>query len=186
MYFDTEAIGDMYQKCANFSDKLISDTNSSGDDVTYGELAYDQVSSEIGDIDRIETQVVYLLRLKDDGYLQKIKEADERYLTIQLYGNLYNVSNAEATPEDKRTTNLSIHTYLGGTMLKDDANKTMVNEGGEEVNVGAIKDVTYNITAINRTVGGTVETVTSKFQHLGTLQYNVKDKTAVFIPAKSS
>ena len=185
MYFDTEAIGDMYQKCVNFGDKIVSDKNASGDDVTYGELAFDQVTSKIGDIDRIETQVVYLLRLKDDGYLQKIKEADERYLIIQLYGNLYNVTNAKATPEGKRTTNLSVHTYLGGTMSKDNDKKTMVNEGGEEVNVGAIKDVTYNITAINNIKGDTVETVTSIFQHLGTLQYNVRDKTAVFTPVNN-
>lgn len=185
MYFDTEAIGNMYQKCAYFAGKLITDTNSEGNVVTYGELAYDQISSSTGNINRIETQVVYMLNLKNDGYLQKIKEASERYLTIQLYGNLYNETNATETPEQYRNTKLSIHTYLGGTMLKDDDNKTMVNTGGTEVNVGVIKDVTYNITAINNTGGGNVEKVTTKFQHLGTLQYNVKDKTAVFIPVNN-
>lgn len=185
MYFDTEAIGNMYQKCAYYGVNLITDTNSEGNRVTYGELAYDQVSSSTGNINRIETQVVYMLNLKDDGYLQKIKEASERYLTIQLYGNLFNKTNATETPEQYRNTKLSIHTYLGGTMLKDDDNQTMVNTGGTEVNVGAIKDVTYNITAINSTGGNTVEKVTTKFQHLGTLQYNVKDKTAVFIPVNN-
>ena len=185
MYFDTKAIGNMYQKCAYFGSKLITETNSYEEKITYGELAYDQISSKTDDIDRIETQVVYLLKLKDDGYLQKIKEAGERYLTIQLYGNLYNDTNANATPAAFRNTRLSIHTYLGGTMSKDDTNKTMVNEGGEEVNKGAINDVTYNITAINKKGGSSVDNVTSLFQHLGTLQYNVRDKTAVFIPVNS-
>ena len=185
MYFDTKAIGNMYQKCAYFGSKLITETNSDEEKITYGELAYDQIFSKTDDIDRIETQVVYLLKLKDDGYLQKIKEAGERYLTIQLYGNLYNYTNANATPAAFRNTRLSIHTYLGGTMLKDDTNKTMVNEGGEEVNKGAINDVTYNITAINKKGGSDTDTVTSLFQHLGTLQYNVRDKTAVFIPVNS-
>lgn len=185
MYFDTPSIGNMYQKCAYFGNKLINDKNSSEETVTYGELAYDQMSSRTGDIDRIETQCVYLLKLKDDGYLQKIKESDERYLTIQLYGNLYRKSGAEATPIDLRTTKLSIHTYLGGTMSKDDATQTMVNTGGTEVNVGSIKDVTYDMVKYSYSTGGSnVETVTSNFQHLGTLQYNVKDKTAVFSPAK--
>lgn len=186
MYFDTPSIGNMYQKCAYFGTKLINDKNSSEEAVTYGELAYDQLFSKTGDVDRIETQCVYLLKLKDDGYLQKIKESGERYLTIQLYGNLYNEYGTEATPIDLRTTRLSIHTYLGGTMSKDDTNKTMVNTGGTEVNVGAIQDVTYDMVKYSySTSGSNVETVTSQFQHLGTLQYNVKDKSAVFTPVNN-
>lgn len=184
MYFDTPAIGTMNQKCAYFLGKLIKDKDSQGNDCTYGELAYDQLTSNsIKGTNRIETQVVYLLKLQQDGYLQKIKEASQKYLTIQLYGNLYNVDGANATPANLRTTRLSIHTYLGGTMQKDDTNQTMKNVGGTEVNVGAINDVSYNISAINKKGGSSVSVVTSLFQHLGKLEYNVRDKSAVFIPA---
>lgn len=181
MYFDTQSIGDMYQKCAYFSSKTISVTGEDGATKVYGELAYDQVSSTTDDLNRIETQVVYLLKLQEDGYLQKIKEASEKYLTIQLYGNFYRPS-AVASSSSKKTT-LSIHTYLGGTMEKDDTNKTMKNVDGEEKNVGVIKDVTYEITSAKASAGSSVTVLEENgFQHLGTISYNIRDKSAVFTP----
>lgn len=181
MYFDTQSIGDMYQKCAYFSSKTISVTGEDGVTKVYGELAYDQVSSSTDDLNRIETQVVYLLKLQEDGYLQKIKEASEKYLTIQLYGNFYRPS-AVTSSSSKKTT-LSIHTYLGGTMEKDDTNKTMKNVDGKEVNIGAIKDVTYEITSAKASAGSSVTALEENgFQHLGTISYNIRDKSAVFTP----
>lgn len=181
MYFDTQSIGDMYQKCAYFSSKTISVTGEDGTTKVYGELAYDQVSSATDDLNRIETQVVYLLKLQEDGYLQKIKEASEKYLTIQLYGNFYRPS-AVASSSSKKTT-LSIHTYLGGTMEKDDTNKTMKNVDGKETNVGIIKDVTYEITSAKASAGSSVTVLEENgFQHLGTISYNIRDKSAVFTP----
>jgi hypothetical protein len=181
MYFDTQSIGDMYQKCAYFSSKTISVTGEDGTTKVYGELAYDQVSSSTDDLNRIETQVVYLLKLQEDGYLQKIKEASEKYLTIQLYGNFYRPSAVESS--SSKETTLSIHTYLGGTMEKDDTNKTMKNVDGTEVNIGAIKDVTYEITSAKASAGSSVTVLEEEgFQHLGTISYNIRDKSAVFTP----
>ena len=184
MYFDTISIGDMYQKCAYFGGKTIGVINDDGSKSIYGELAYDQIASLTTDLNRIETQVIYLLKLQEDGYLQKMKEASEKYLTIQLYGNLFNVENASKSSSN--LTTLSIHTYLGGIMERDDTNKTMKNNGGTEVNIGAIEDVTYHITSLNRQGGGTVEILKqNNFQHLGTISYNIRDKSAVFTPVNT-
>lgn len=181
MYFDTASIGDMYQKCAFYNSQTISVTDEDGNTSVYGELAYDQVSSTDTDLNRIETQVIYLLKLQEDGYLQKMKEAGEKYLTIQLYGNLFNVENASKSSSN--LTTLSIHTYLGGTMERDDINKTMKNNGGTEVNIGAIEDVAYHITSLNREGGITVEKLKQyNFQHLGAISYNIIDKSAIFTP----
>lgn len=183
MYFDTKSIGNMYQKTAYYSSKLITDTIIDGTTMTFGELAYDQASiSTKEDLDRIETQVVYLLNLQENGFLQQIKEASDKYLTIQLYGIMYNEINAKATPDYNNVT-LSIHTYKGGTMEKDDTNKTMTNVGGEEVNIDAIPPVEYVITKYGGISGKDVETLQKSFQHLGKIEYNVKDKSAVFTPS---
>lgn len=186
MYFDTQSIGDMYHKCAYFGNKTITDkimVDGQETDKVYAELAYDQITSaSITDVNRIETQVVYLKELKDDGYLDKIKQSGEKILKIKLYGNLYKVTNAEITPQDLRTTQLSIHTYLGGTMERDDTKQTMVNKDGTEVNVGKIQSMTYLINSISSLPGSTVETLETKFDYLGIIEYDIAEKTAVFTP----
>lgn len=175
MCFNTESIGAMYKKYSSFSGKLISEN-----DTVYAELAYDQIkSSSLSDLDRIETQVVYLAKLKEDGYLKKIKNSGDRTLKIELYGNLYNVTQAQLTPIYLRKVDLTIHTYLGGTMVRDDANKTMQNVDGEEKSHLTIP--TYYIRSMNK-VDGSRPTNVAKFDHLGTLNYNVQDQTAVFSP----
>lgn len=175
MCFNTESIGAMYKKYSSFSGKLISEN-----DTVYAELAYDQIkSSSLSDLDRIETQVVYLAKLKEDGYLKKIKNSGDRTLKIELYGNLYNVTQAQLTPIYLRKVDLTIHTYLGGTMVRDDANKTMQNVDGEEKSHLTIP--TYYIRSMNK-VDGSRPINVAKFDHLGTVSYNVQDQTAVFSP----
>lgn len=175
MCFNTESIGAMYKKYSSFSGKLISEN-----DTVYAELAYDQIkSSSLSDLDRIETQVVYLAKLKEDGYLKKIKNSGDRTLKIELYGNLFNVTQAQLTPVNLRKVDLTIHTYLGGTMVRDDANKTMQNVDGEEKSHLTIP--TYYIRSMNK-VDGSRPTNVAKFDHLGTVSYNVQDQTAVFSP----
>lgn len=180
MYFDTASIGDMYRKTAYFNGKKIDEN-----EVTYGELAYDQITSTESNFSRIETQVVYLQKLKDDGYLQKIKDNNDRFLDIALYGNLFKVDEAKKTPDALRQVKLSIHTYLGGTMERDDTNKTMINNDGTEVNVGEIQPITYHINAMNSEGGRTYDAVKNNFDYLGTIHYNVKNQSAVFSPNTS-
>ena len=175
MFFNTPSIGAMYKKYSSFSGKLISENGT-----VYAELAYDQIKSpSLSDLDRIETQVVYLAKLKEDGYLSKIKNSGDRTLEIELYGNLYNTLEAGKTPVYLRKVDLTIHTYLGGTMVRDDANKTMQNIDGEEKSHLTIP--TYYIRAMHM-VAGNIPTNVASFDHLGTLSYNVKDQTAVFSP----
>lgn len=174
MFFNTASIGNMYKKYSSFLTKKISENKTD-----YAELAYDQIASTLNDLDRIETQVVYLARLKDDGYLKKIKNSGDRILKIELYGNLYNKTKAEKTPVNLRTVDLEIHTYFGGTMVRDDTNKTMQNVGGEEKSHQKIR--TYYLRSINP-FSGSSDVAVAKFDHLGTLNYNVQDQTAVFSP----
>ena len=174
MFFNTASIGNMYKKYSSFLTKKISENETD-----YAELAYDQIASTLTDLDRIETQVVYLARLKDDGYLKKIKNSGDRILKVELYGNLYNKTKAEKTPVNLRTVDLEIHTYFGGTMVRDDTNKTMQNVGGEEKSHQKIR--TYYLRSINP-FSGSSDVAVAKFDHLGTLNYNVQDQTAVFSP----
>ena len=174
MFFNTESIGAMYKKYSAFSSKKISENET-----VYAELAYDQITSVLQKTDRIETQVVYLAKLKDDGYLNKIKNSGDRVLNIELYGNLYKAEYAEATPVWERQVDLTIHTYLGGTMIRDDANMTMQNVGGEEKSNITVS--TYFLRSIHQVAGDTDSNV-ANFDHLGTLSYNVQDRTAVFSP----
>ena len=174
MFFNTESIGAMYKKYSAFSSKKISENET-----VYAELAYDQITSVLQNTHRIETQVVYLAKLKDDDYLNKIKNSGDRVLNIELYGNLYKAEYAEATPVWERQVDLTIHTYLGGTMIRDDANMTMQNVGGEEKSNITVS--TYFLRSINQIAGDTDSNV-AKFDHLGTLSYNVQDRTAVFSP----
>ena len=174
MFFNTASIGAMYKKYSSFSGKEISEN-----DTVYAELAYDQISSKSSDLNRIETQVVYLAKLKEDGYLKKIKNSGDRILKIELYGNLYNVTQAQLTPVNLRTVDLEIHTYLGGTMIRDDAKQTMQNVGGEEKSHQKIQ--TYYLRSMNK-ISGSSDSNVASFDHLGTLNYNVQDQTAVFSP----
>ena len=174
MFFNTASIGAMYKKYSSFSGKEISEN-----DTVYAELAYDQISSKSSDLNRIETQVVYLAKLKEDGYLKKIKNSGDRILKIELYGNLYNVTQAQLTPVYLRKVDLEIHTYLGGTMIRDDAKQTMQNVGGEEKSHQKIQ--TYYLRSMNK-ISGSSDSNVASFDHLGTLNYNVQDQTAVFSP----
>lgn len=175
MFFNTPSIGAMYKKYSSFSGKLISENGT-----VYAELAYDQIKSpSLSDLNRIETQVVYLAKLKEDGYLKKIKNSGDRTLKIELYGNLYNTDYAQMTPVNLRTVDLTIHTYLGGTMIRDDAKKTMQNIGGEEKSHQKIGP--YYLRSINM-ISGSSDSNVASFDHLGTLNYNVQDQTAVFSP----
>lgn len=175
MFFNTASIGAMYKKYSSFSGNLISENGT-----VYAELAYDQIKSpSLSDLNRIETQVVYLAKLKEDGYLKKIKNSGDRTLKIELYGNLFNTGYAEMTPVNLRTVDLTIHTYLGGTMIRDDAKQTMQNIGGEEKSHQKIQ--TYYLRSINM-ISGSSDSNVASFDHLGTLNYNVQDQTAVFSP----
>ena len=174
MFFNTASIGAMYKKYSSYIGKEISEN-----DTVYAELAYDQISSKSSDLNRIETQVVYLAKLKEDGYLKKIKNSGDRTLKIELYGNLYNETQAQLTPVNQRTVNLTIHTYLGGTMIRDDAKQTMQNIGGEEKSHQEIGP--YYLRSINM-ISGSSDSNVASFDHLGTLNYNVQDQTAVFSP----
>lgn len=175
MFFNTPSIGAMYKKYSSFSGKLISENGT-----VYAELAYDQIKSpSLSDLNRIETQVVYLAKLKEDGYLKKIKNSGDRTLKIELYGNLYNTDYAQMTPVNLRTVDLTIHTYLGGTMIRDDAKQTMQNIGGEEKSHQEIGP--YYLRSINM-ISGSSDSNVASFDHLGTLNYNVQDQTAVFSP----
>lgn len=174
MFFNTPSIGAMYKKYSSYIGKEISEN-----DTVYAELAYDQISSKSSDLNRIETQVVYLAKLKEDGYLKKIKNSGDRILKIELYGNLYNVTQAQLTPVSLRKVDLEIHTYLGGTMIRDDAKQTMQNIGGEEKSHQKIQ--TYYLRSINM-ISGSSDSNVASFDHLGTLNYNVQDQTAVFSP----
>lgn len=175
MFFNTASIGAMYKKYSSFSGKLISENGT-----VYAELAYDQIKSpSLSDLNRIETQVVYLAKLKEDGYLKKIKNSGDRTLKIELYGNLYNTDYAQMTPVNLRTVDLTIHTYLGGTMIRDDAKQTMQNVGGEEKSHQEIGP--YYLRSINM-ISGSSDSNVASFDHLGTLNYNVQDQTAVFSP----
>ena len=175
MFFNTASIGAMYKKYSSFSGELISENGT-----VYAELAYDQIRSpSLSDLNRIETQVVYLAKLKEDGYLKKIKNSGDRTLKIELYGNLFNTGYAEMTPVNLRTVDLTIHTYLGGTMIRDDAKQTMQNVGGEEKSHQKIQ--TYYLRSINM-ISGSSDSNVASFDHLGTLNYNVQDQTAVFSP----
>lgn len=175
MFFNTASIGAMYKKYSSFSGKLISENGT-----VYAELAYDQIKSpSLSDLNRIETQVVYLAKLKEDGYLKKIKNSGDRTLKIELYGNLFNTDYAEMTPVSLRKVDLEIHTYLGGTMIRDDAKQTMQNIGGEEKSHQKIQ--TYYLRSINM-ISGSSDSNVASFDHLGTLNYNVQDQTAVFSP----
>ena len=175
MFFNTASIGAMYKKYSSFSGKLISENGT-----VYAELAYDQIKSpSLSDLNRIETQVVYLAKLKEDGYLKKIKNSGDRTLKIELYGNLFNTGYAEMTPVNLRTVDLTIHTYLGGTMIRDDAKQTMQNIGGEEKSHQEIGP--YYLRSINM-ISGSSDSNVASFDHLGTLNYNVQDQTAVFSP----
>lgn len=175
MFFNTASIGAMYKKYSSFSGELISENGT-----VYAELAYDQIKSpSLSDLNRIETQVVYLAKLKEDGYLKKIKNSGDRTLKIELYGNLFNTGYAEMTPVNLRTVDLTIHTYLGGTMIRDDAKQTMQNVGGEEKSHQKIQ--TYYLRSINM-ISGSSDSNVASFDHLGTLNYNVQDQTAVFSP----
>lgn len=175
MFFNTPSIGAMYKKYSSFSGKLISENGT-----VYAELAYDQIKSpSLSDLNRIETQVVYLAKLKEDGYLKKIKNSGDRTLKIELYGNLFNTGYAEMTPVNQRTVDLTIHTYLGGTMIRDDVKQTMQNIGGEEKSHQEIGP--YYLRSINM-ISGSSDSNVASFDHLGTLNYNVQDQTAVFSP----
>ena len=175
MCFNTESIGAMYKYYSSFTSTKISENGT-----VYAELAYDQIKSpSLSDLNRIETQVVYLAKLKEDGYLKKIKNSGDRTLKIELYGNLFNTGYAEMTPVNQRTVDLTIHTYLGGTMIRDDAKQTMQNVGGEEKSHQEIK--TYYLRSINM-ISGSSDSNVASFDHLGTLNYNVQDQTAVFSP----
>ena len=175
MFFNTPSIGAMYKKYSSFSGKLISENGT-----VYAELAYDQIKSpSLSDLNRIETQVVYLAKLKEDGYLKKIKNSGDRTLKIELYGNLYNTDYAQLTPVSLRKVDLEIHTYLGGTMIRDDAKQTMQNIGGEEKSHQKIGP--YYLRSINM-ISGSSDSNVASFDHLGTLNYNVQDQTAVFSP----
>lgn len=175
MFFNTPSIGAMYKKYSSYSGKLISENGT-----VYAELAYDQIKSpSLSDLNRIETQVVYLAKLKEDGYLKKIKNSGDRTLKIELYGNLYNTDYAQMTPVNQRTVALTIHTYLGGTMIRDDAKQTMQNIGGEEKSHQEIGP--YYLRSINM-ISGSSDSNVASFDHLGTLNYNVQDQTAVFSP----
>lgn len=175
MFFNTASIGAMYKKYSSFSSNLILENGT-----VYAELAYDQIKSpSLSDLNRIETQVVYLAKLKEDGYLKKIKNSGDRTLKIELYGNLFNTGYAEMTPVNLRTVDLTIHTYLGGTMIRDDAKQTMQNVGGEEKSHQKIQ--TYYLRSINM-ISGISDSNVASFDHLGTLNYNVQDQTAVFSP----
>ena len=120
-----------------------------------------------------------MAKLKEDGYLKKIKNSGDRTLKIELYGNLFNTLEARKTPVYLRKVDLTIHTYLGGTMVRDDANKTMQNVDGEEKSHLTIP--TYYIRSMNKVAGNRPINV-AKFDHLGTVSYNVQDQTAVFSP----
>lgn len=175
MCFNTESIGAMYKYYSSFTSTKISENGT-----VYAELAYDQIKSpSLSDLDRIETQVVYLAKLKEDGYLSKIKNSGDRTLEIELYGNLYSDLEARKTPVYLRKVDLTIHTYLGGTMVRDNANKTMQNVDGEEKSHLTIP--TYYIRAMHM-VAGNIPTNVARFDHLGTVSYNVQDQTAVFSP----
>ena len=174
MFFNTPSIGAMYKKYSSYIGKVISENGT-----VYAELAYDQINSDLSDLNRIETQVVYLAKLKEDGYLKKIKNSGDRILKIELYGNLFDTDYAQMTPVNLRTVNLTIHTYLGGTMIRDDAKHTMQNVGGEEKSHQEIK--TYYLRSMNK-ISGSSDSNVALFDHLGTLNYNVQDQTAVFSP----
>ena len=174
MFFNTPSIGAMYKKYSSYIGKVISENGT-----VYAELAYDQINSDLSDLNRIETQVVYLAKLKEDGYLKKIKNSGDRTLKIELYGNLFDTDYAQMTPVNQRTVNLTIHTYLGGTMIRDDAKHTMQNVGGEEKSHQEIK--TYYLRSMNK-ISGSSDSNVASFDHLGTLNYNVQDQTAVFSP----
>lgn len=149
----------------------------------YAELAFDQLYASSGaGLDCVETQVIYLKELETYKYLKQMKAAGDNILRIQFYGNLYDVSDAEQIPYSDRQVEVSFQTYLGGVMEKNLEQKTMNNSGG----ILKFNDTIgkYNITSINGVGGRDINTV-STFTHLGVLEYNIKDKTAVFRPSNN-
>jgi hypothetical protein len=117
----------------------------------------------------------------------KIVNSD-RYLPTHLYGNLYELSAASETPEEKRITKLTLHTYLGGEMVKNEEKQTITNDGGVEVNQDIFNFLTeteklnYLINSMNNCGGRNVDIVKDKFQHMGDLSYYPKNKAAFFAP----
>lgn len=149
----------------------------------YAELAFDQLSASLGTgLDCVETQVIYLKELETYKYLKQMKAAGDNILRVQFYGNLFDVSDADQIPYPDRQVEVSFQTYLGGVMEKNLEQKTMNNSGGIlKFNETIGK---YNITSIQSTSGRDINTV-STFTHLGVLEYNIKDKTAVFRPSNN-
>lgn len=183
MFFDTISIGDMYHQTAYcFGENLTNYTISAKDGIVYGESAFYNSTSEWDDLDRINTQIAYLSKLQKNGYLQKL---DGKYLTIQLYGS---IMTNPLLPDPPYKVNLTIHTYLGGAMIRNSAQETMTNQGGDEVNKNAVKNLSYEMV---KTIPNNVSTeynydnVIKKCQHLGTILYNVKDNSAIFTPIQS-
>lgn len=178
MYIDTPEIGNMYEKTAYFNDKEIKDNNN----VTYAELAYDQRESTAADgVSCIETQVVYLKKLQDDNYLDELKKRGVTTLRIVLYGNMFNTTQAQSTNVYNRNVTLTMHTYLGGEMVKDDVNLTMKNIGGQDKQTQ--KMPTYYLTSM-KNYGGTTASIAKTFDYMGVIEYNIIGKTAVFTPNK--
>ena len=121
-----------------------------------------------------------------DGSFETVNS--DRYLPTQFYGNLYELSAASETPEEKRITKLTLHTYLGGEMVKNEETHTIINKGGIEVNkeifnyLDDIEKLNYLIKSMNNCGGRNVNIVKDKFQHMGTLSYYPKNKAAFFVP----
>lgn len=152
----------------------------------YAELAFDQINSseyeEGAGLDCVETQVIYLKELETYKYLKQMKDAGDNILRVQFYGNLFDVLDAKEIPYSDRQVEVSFQTYLGGVMEKNFEQRTMYNSGGIlKFNETIGK---YNITSMYNDNGKDINTV-STFTHLGVLEYNIKDKTAVFIPSNN-
>lgn len=149
----------------------------------YAELAFDQLyASSDSELDCVETQVIYLKELETYKYLKQMEDAGDDILRVQFYGNLFNELDAEQIPYSDRLVEVSFQTYLGGVMEKNLEQKTMNNSGG----ILKFNDTIgkFNITSAKE-IGGRDINIVSSFTHLGVLEYNIKDKTAVFRPSNN-
>lgn len=195
MYFEQTETGDMYHKCLSVGDATLSAENETGIETVYAGVYYNSDSQQIDTIfhttttipinDRIQTQVIYLSRLKDDGYLKKIKK-NGGALSMYLYGNYSCVPTAlnYVSLKDRPVT-VSIRAYLGGEMIQDTTKpkESIQNVGGTEIDTG-ISDETYTMSSTTYVLDNkyTFDNLDENSQCFGILSYNIKKKTLNFSP----
>lgn len=175
MFLNNPLLGKMNDHAVSFSDKYLEDNGK-----TYAELAYDQTNSHLPDgLSCIETQVIYIKKLKDDGYLNNMKAANQNVIQVSLYGNWYDTASIENALHSEMSVDLTIHTYKGGEMVKNDSEFTMKNIGGELKST--IKVNTFYIRSAYKK-SGSHPTAQLEFDYMGVLTYDIRNMNAVFSP----